>query len=561
MVDVTLVGRVALLCFASSLIGCDGLSSLTLTRSDGAGGSAADPVGAAQVTPGRAQLRLLGATEYRNTVRDLLGLEATEDLPEGERAGGYDTGASTRLDDNAHSVLTFEAERLGALFIAQRAAARFGCFAGAATDDECIQAMAQQLGRRAYRRPLSSHEQDGLLSQFQTVATETGDRVLAAETLVARLLLSPNFLYRPEIGTPLGDSPDALRTLGPYERASLISYAVTGSMPDDLLLQDAEDGVLEGVRSRAHVQRLLATPPGKARLVSFMKQWLRVTPLDRMAADPGAFPKLGGAEQGTALRDEFDAYVSSILFGGEGTLPALFDGRHTYVNRHTAPLYGLASDKDVLSKVQLDPLRRRGVLTLASTMAAHGSVADATKDRPVRRGLLVLNRLLCEEVGPPSGVNTAAAGSNVAEKYPDFESLTVREQFDAMMEQGPECSGCHRKFMPLGYTLGNYDGLGRFVTARNDRPINSAVHNVTVKGETKSINGALALVDALVARPETSSCFTRNFVTWTVGAASGAHVDELSSALHAPFVEGGQHIPALLEDALASPYLYLRRAE
>lgn len=538
---------------------CHGLSQMDVAVSaDDPSEQAANPE--PYVPPAEPRLRLLNAEEYRNTVRDLLGLEATQSLPPGDTTGGFDTGAYSKLDENRLLVLLSEAERLGQLYVAHGLRQSYACFDPASLDEACLRELVQTLGRRTYRRPLHSEEAERLVTYFQTIAAQSGDANLAAEFLVARLLTSSSFLYRPEVGAPVGGvEGSALRTLNGFERASLLSYALTASMPDELLLQDAEQGrLLDDEVLAAHVRRLVASPKGQAKVVSFFKQWLRVASLDDMAQRPEAFPKLASAAQAQALRDEFAAFVTSVVFEGEGTLAALLTEPRAFANQHTAALYGVQAEGDLLTELATLPAERRGILTLASTMAAHGAPGDATRDRPVKRGLMVLNQLLCEEVGPPSGINTAAAASNVAEKYPDFDLLTVREQSEAMMEQGAQCASCHRQFMPIGYLFGNFDGLGRRVTTRFERPIVTAVMDVPVEDGTRAFPDALAYVDALSRTPKPSRCFTQNLASWITGTAEGPHQDALSEALFDDLGEQQENIPRLLERAFASPYLYLR---
>ena len=555
--------RSCLIAAAAALFGCNGDAFLDLwPRGNGAAAQAAAPEEDAPesppVSPGRAQLRVLSVAEYRNTVRDLLGVEASVELPLGDRVSGYETGTGTKIDENKHSALLAEAERIAADFAQNKLAARFGCFDPNNVTDDCVGQIIAGLGAGAFRRPLTTGQEQALRASFANLAALSGSRAEAVAWLVARLLSSPHFLYRPEIGTPL-DTPDGPRSLDQYERASLISYTVTGSMPDAALFQDAAEGKLHGDRIREHVRRLLPTPAGKARLVSFIKQWLRATEIDEMAADPSRFPKLSSPGLGSAFKDEFSRFVRSVVFEGAGTLTALFGERRFPVDSRTAPLYGVtAPDPAGFAPVAMEPAQRNGILTLASVMAAHASGGDPTKDRPVRRGLLVLNRLLCGEVGPPSGVNTAAASETAIAAYPNFEQLTVREQFEAIMEQGAPCASCHKRFMPIGYLFGNYDALGRYVTARYTRPINTAVSGIAMGDEERSFPNAVALADELKARPSTGICFTRNLVSWTMGAAAGSDVDDLTASLASGFEEAGYDIQKLFEDALASEHLHVR---
>jgi hypothetical protein len=415
----------------------------------------------------------------------------------------------------------------------------------------------EHLGRRAYRRPLTPEQRSSLLSLFQRVATETSDRGLAAQSLVTRLLASARFLHRTEIGT--SNKAGSESTLDQFERASVISYTLTGSMPDEALFQDAEAGRLEGEVIRSHAHRLLASEAGRARFVEILQQWLRVGELNDMVKEPEAFPKLSGGPLATALRDEFSAYVTDVVFDGPGTLGALLTENHTFVNQHTAPLYGATEAGDSLVRLGLDASKRKGVLGLASVMAVHASVGETSKDRPVIRGLLIKNQLLCEEVGLPSGIDTATAAANVATDSPDFDSLTTREQFETMMNQGQECKNCHQQFMPYGFLMGNFDALGQYQTTKGSLPIDTAVANIAIGEDTNSYAGFTDFVDALSTSDIVSACFTRNLVSYAVGSAKGKHVDAMTVALAKSFGSSGGDVQQLLADLLSNPDLYVKR--
>jgi hypothetical protein len=495
--------------------------------------------------PSPAQVRLLSATEYRNTVRDLLGLTAAPTLNHADWTGGFDTGAGTQVDENLFSALITEAERLSELYVATRLEADFPC--ASALTDACVETIVGQLGRRAFRKPVSDAHRTELLAFFQSFAP---DRVLGVTMVITRILSAPQFLYRTEVGTRTSSTRFQLDA---FERASLVSYTLTGTMPDEPLLADAESGRLDDETLRRHVRRLWASPRAKERQAAFFRQWLKVTALERMARTPSDFPKLTSPEQGASLQAEFDAYVGEVVFTQKGTLRSVLTQSFTHVDRHTAPLYGL----NVEGRVSLEPAQRRGILTLASTMAAIGSATDAARDRPVMRGLMLKRQLLCEDVGPPSGVNTVAAQAT-ATSTPNFDQLTTRQQYEAMMEQGAACSGCHQQFMPLGFAFGHYDALGRYRTAHLGRPIDPSVTQVPFEGEVHSFTGALELVEALAANPRVTACFSKNFVKFTLGSAAALNTETLGEAL----VERADEIAIaqLVEDTLTSPHLYARKA-
>ncbi len=503
---------------------------------------------------GQAQIRLLNAEEYRRTVQDLLGIEATSTLSHSDSGSGYDTGNQGKIDENLFAALLDEAERLGEVYVETKIGADFACFAPPMPESACMATIIEDIGMRAWRRPLTDDERAELLALFDTIAADSGDGILASKSLIARLLSSVHFLHRSE----LGDREGELSVLDPYERASLLSYVLIGTMPDDALFEAAANGELSDEGIRVQVQRLLATDAGKERLVHFVRQWLRVDPLAEMAKNPADFPKLTSPEQGQALYDEFGAYVEDAIFSGGGDLDALLKGEQTFVNKYTADLYGATSTSEELEPQMFDE-RRLGIMSLASTMSVHASVAEVTKDRPVIRGLLIKNQFLCEEVGLPEGIDIAAASGEV--EIEDFDALTSREQFEAIMNQADNCVSCHSQFMPLGFLFGNFDALGQFQTMKGDREIETNVDDISVQGEPMSFVDHIDLIDTLAASPIVSRCFTENMVAYVTGAADRAASREITAQLAETYIEDGGDIQRLLATLLSSPALYTRRWE
>src|SRR5690606_16472093 len=91
----------------------------------------------------------------------------------------------------------------------------------------------------AYRRPPSEHELAELRAVYDDVVGTYGEE-WAFSALVRAVLLSPQFLYRWEVG-PDGDG---VVELSDYEIASLIAFSLTDAGPDAALLADAAAGKL-----------------------------------------------------------------------------------------------------------------------------------------------------------------------------------------------------------------------------------------------------------------------------------------------------------------------------
>lgn len=498
-----------------------------------------------------AQLRLLSAAEYRESVRDLLHLEVAPHIDHAHLAGGFDTGADGQLHEALFATLLDEAERLGDAAVATTLANDFACV-GVAVDDACARAVIASLARRAARRPVSDARVDELVAFFVAERVASDDAAAALASVVTRLLLSPEFLYRAEVGVAV-DAVAGARALDAFEQASLVSFAVTGAAPDvalfdDAVVADAVGARLDDDTLRRHVTRLLDTPRGHARVAALVRQWVRATALDDMVRRPEDFPKLASPQQGQALKDGFDAFVDAVAYSDDGSLRALFSSPFAMVNRHSAGLVGADVDVDALVRVELPRSERRGLLTQPGWLAALGASGEADKDRPVLRGHAVKTQLLCEPIGPPSGLNTAAA-SQAAAEIPGFNDMTTRQQYEAMMEQGASCSACHAQFMPLGFAFGRYDALGRHRTEQRGQTVDPSTSDVPFLGAPRTFEDGLALSDALADEPVVGDCFAQNAAAFVTGLGSSSSALALGAEVAAAR-EGQAEVLATLADAV-----------
>ncbi len=62
------------------------------------------------------------------------------------------------------------------------------------------------------------------------------------------------------------------------------------------------------------------------------------------------------------------------------------------------------------------------------------------------------------------------------------------------MTKNTTCMGCHATINPLGFSLENYDAIGRWRTQENDKPINAASDFATDEGETIRLTGGIRYI-------------------------------------------------------------------
>jgi hypothetical protein len=320
---------------------------------------------------------------------------------------------------------------------------------------------------------------------------------------------------------------------------------------------------------RAQAERLLRTPARAAPVFgAFVRQWLKVDDLVRLRKDRKKFPGYGSATAADLL-EENRRFVDSVVFdpGGDRRLHTLLTAPYGYINARTALIYGVtvpaaptgaaatsledtvARDAATLKQQPLDRSQRAGMFTHGAFLAAH-----ASQDEPklVARGSLVREQVLCGEVPPPPDEF----------KFDDSkitDDMTAREKF-VLHTRSPFCARCHALFDGIGFALESYDAIGRFRRTDKNKPIDPSGSLTVVPGrpEIKFAN-FIDLVGQLADLPETSACFSLQYLTF----ATGRTMPEVSAceakALAQLFTDSGNRLDALMLAVVDSPSFSLRK--
>jgi hypothetical protein len=243
-----------------------GLASVGCTGEIGGSDESTNPSENALCGPGPAPMRRLTRWEYDNTVHDLLG-DTTQPgqgfVPEASQFGFDNAAAGATLSDVVVEQFESAARNLARNAV-QDLPGLLACDPVVEGEDTCAEAFLDRFGRRAFRRALTDEERARYLAFFDEQRAAF-DFPVAVELLTSALLQSPHFLYRIELATP-GDVDVPVRG---FEMASRLSYFLWGSMPDDELLDAAEEGRLESEADvRREAERLTTTAGGPTRTSS-----------------------------------------------------------------------------------------------------------------------------------------------------------------------------------------------------------------------------------------------------------------------------------------------------
>ena len=499
----------------------------------------------------------LSRREIERTVTDVFGIEgaAIRNLPPDPRTATnprteaeddvFDTYASTKVPGQVFveglEAMAFEIARDFTADTA-RVDALAGCTPeGGTWDAACLESFLRELGRRLFRRPVTDEEASALVAAASPFGEENGHYV-AARMVVSSLLMSPDFVYRTEIGgEPTMVDGEAVHALDNYELVSRLAYFFWGTTPTEELLDRAavpafDEGTLEDM-----VREMAADPRTDAQMRVFHEAWLRYGEL--LVTDEAL---------ATDMRAETEALVDRAL-GDTAPWTTLFTSRETFVTPALAAHYGLESTPSSSAGewVPYGDDGRAGVL-------AHGSFLSLSSTRitetlPSRRGAMIARRVLCMTILPPPPEVSVDMGVEVA------EDACKHEAYAAHRASGSSCNGCHAGIDPIGFGLERYNGLGQYREVEEANPACTIDAAGVAMGEPFS--GPRELADVLDRTGAVSRCAVDQLVRFaTRGPTSDAH-SPMIDRLHDEWQASGESFRELMIAVALDPSFRYRKSE
>ena len=360
-----------------------------------------------------------------------------------------------------------------------------------------------QLARRAYRRPVTAAEVNGLV-HFVSLAQQNGDSFeQGVRVALEAILVSPHFLFRIESDRD-PNNPAASHRLDDYELAARLSYFLWSSMPDEQLFRLAREHKLHKPDTiESEVRRMLLDPKSVALVDNFAGQWLELRNLDSVKPDPDRFP---GFDEGlrAAMKEETRLFFEAVIHEDRSILDFI-DGKFTFLNERLAKHYGIGGiTGPEFRRVDLSGEERSGILTQASVLTVS---SYPTRTSPVLRGKWVLENFLNDPPPPPPpgvpNLNEAAIGT----------TASLRQQLE-QHRANPACATCHTRMDPLGFGLENYDAIGRWRTQDGKFPVDAA--GTLPVG--RSFHSPMELKSILrTDRDAFARCVTEKMLTYALG--------------------------------------------
>ncbi len=352
-----------------------------------------------------------------------------------------------------------------------------------------------EFASRAWRRPLSAVERDGLLAFYHESREANGlGHEDAIRDCIVRVLMSPNFCYRIDLveaaggsaptadhattkvpqgfahsvslaragsspapaASPAAPSDLPALPLSDYALASRLSYFVWSSLPDAGLLAHAAAGDLHRPEVlAAEARRMLQDARVLGLATEFAGNWLDFRQFEgHNAVDRERYPSFDSNLREAMFQEPLRFFVNLVQTGRP--VQDFLYGDYTFVNAALAKHYGMTdaapADNDTWVRVDhADRFGRGGLPPMAVFLTAN---SPGLRTSPVKRGYWVVRRLLGERIPPPPpNVPVLPADEK------NLGDLTLRETL-AKHRANPVCAGCHAKFDAFGLVFEGYGAIG-----------------------------------------------------------------------------------------------------
>jgi mono/diheme cytochrome c family protein len=325
----------------------------------------------------------------------------------------------------------------------------------------CAERILSILSRRAYRQPVKDADVQTLLGFYRS-GRAAGTFDTGIEQALARVLVDPRFTFRFE-KDPTDVPAGRPYRLSDLELASRLSFFLWSSIPDDELLEVAAAGALhEPAALERETRRMLADPKAGSLVTNFGGQWLYLRELKNVKSDSREFSD----NLRQAFRRETEMLLDSILREDRSIID-LLDADYTFVDETLARHYGIPNVRGSrFRRVTVPSDDRRGLLGQSSFLLVT-SVSNRTS--PVSRGKWVLENLLGvpAPLPPPNVPPLEENGTG------NDAPVSVRARMEAH-RKNPTCAACHKIMDPIGFSLENFDSIGRWRASDGGTPIDAS---------------------------------------------------------------------------------------
>jgi hypothetical protein len=446
-------------------------------------------------------------------------------FPADDRSAGYERGTTI---SKAWDQAVTEAAITTAEFVIERLDRLSNTKSGAPDRADKLKIFAQDFVSTAFHRPLND-EQRNLYVEAMFKTAKSPEQ--AVKRVVLFTLQSPHFLY-PDL--PESDKPND------FTVAARLALSLWDSLPDKELLDAAAAGKLHSRdQVAAQARRMISDSRTKAKVNGFFHHWLDLERAEAISKDTKMFPDFN-EEMLADLRESLMEFINQVVWNDKSDYRELLQADYLLLNERLGKFYGKPVAGDEFQRISFDPKQRAGVVTHPYLLS---SLAYSKQSSPVHRGVFLTRNIVGMSLKPPQK-------AVVFEDAHFNPKLTMREKITELTNNDA-CMHCHRMINPLGFSLENFDAVGRWRTKDNNKPVNPVTEFASDEGKTVKLSGPRDIVNYVVNNPSGHRAFIRHLFSHIVKQQIPAFGPKVMDELQSSFAASGCNIQKLLVEIAA----------
>lgn len=455
-----------------------------------------------------------------STARTPQRMIVSTEFPADDRSAGYERGTSI-------SKAWDQAVTEAAISTAEQVVAELDELANTKPNApdriDRLKLFALEFVTAAFRRPLTD-EQRKLHVDALFASAKTPD--VAVKRVVLLALKSPQFLY-PDLHSR--EKVDA------FDIATRLALTLWDSIPDKELMEAAAAGVLHSRdQVLAQAQRMVTDERTKAKMQGFFHHWLELERAEGTSKDPKIFPDFT-PELLADLRESLMRFINQVVWSEKSDYRELLQGDYLWLNERLGKYYGKPVNGDEFQRVSFAPKQRSGVVTHPYLLA---SLAYSKQSSPIHRGVFLSRNIVGMSLKPP-------VKAVVFEDAHFNPKLTMREKITELT-RNDACMNCHRLINPLGFSLENFDAVGRWRTKDNNKPVNPVGEFSNDEGKLVKLTGPRDIANYVAGNPSGHRAFIRHLFHHLVKQTPSAYGPKVIDNLQRYFAANNCHVQKLM---------------
>ena len=283
---------------------------------------------------------------------------------------------------------------------------------------------------------------------------------------------------------------------------------------------------------------MIDNPRTKSKILDFFYHWLDLDYERDVAKDAKIYPAFGDKKIAD-LRESMNMFIEDVFWSKDSDFRELFLSKYLYLNKGLASTYGKSTQTEDFDRIEFNESERSGLITHPYILTQFSYPYNSS---PIHRGVFLTRHLLGRTLKPPP-VAVSFENQNLD------PTLSMREKVTEVTKSS-NCMSCHEIINSLGFSLENYDAIGRWRTIENNKDIDVSSEYETSSGKMISLRGSRSLAEFIANDPQSHKAFIKTMFEYMVKQPLQAYGANALEELYNSFRDSNFNCKALIVEVI-----------